>query len=442
MMPIAGRHATAPDSRFAPPGPALGVRPAPRAAARSTARTVVIAVVAVAIQFVMVTAYAWSAASTAPRNVPVAITGPAKAVSAVTGEIELTHPGAFRLIPAASPQRAEADVTGRQAYGAIVLTGAGAGASSGTGTGSGLATGSGHGASAGHGARAGAGSDTRTASGSSASGGTSTSGATGAPEMLVASGASPAVANILTNLASHMNGAETAAHTATVRDIIPSSPADPNGTGFAFTVLPIAISSLAAGALLSLGIRRRGYRAAALIAFGVGGGLATAGVAHTWLGIVPGSFPAIASVTGLTALAVAAIMSGLAQIGYRFVHPHAGLAVGGALIMLVGNPFSGAGGAPEMLPGAWGMAGQCLPNGALATLLRSVAYFSGARSAGPWIVLGAWGAVGLLLTLAIRHRRPVQVEPSGDDRGNGSDSPMPFSYEEPSAAWHSRSTYP
>jgi hypothetical protein len=397
MMPTAGRHATAPDSWFAPPGSAPGVRPAPRAAARSTARTVAIAVVAIAIQFVMVTAYAWSAASTAPRNVPVAITGPAKAVSAVTGEIELTHPGAFRLIPAASPQRAEADVTGRQAYGAIVLTGAG--------------------------------------------GGTSTSGATGAPEMLVASGASPAVANVLTNLASHMNGAETAAHTATVRDIVPSSPADPNGAGFAFTVLPITISSLAAGALLSLGIRRRGYRAAALIAFGVGGGLATAGVARTWLGIIPGSFPAIASVTGLTALAVAAIMSGLAQIGYRFVHPHAGLAVGSALIMLVGNPFSGAGGAPEMLPGAWGMAGQCLPNGALATLLRSVAYFGGARSAGPWIVLGAWGAAGLLLTLAIRHRRPAQVEPPGNDRGNGSDSPMPSSYEEPSAAWRGGSTY-
>lgn len=196
-------------------------------------------------------------------------------------------------------------------------------------------------------------------------------------------------------------------------------------------MLPIAISSLAAGALLALGIRRRGYRAAALIAFGAGGGLATAGVAHTWLGIIPGNFPVIASVTGLTALAVAAAMSGLAQIGYRFVHPHAGLAVGGALIMLVGNPFSGAGDAPEMLPGAWGMMGQCLPNGALATLLRSVAYFGGARSAGPWAVLTAWAAAGLLLTLAIRHRRPPQVEPSGNDHGNRSEDPNPLNYAYP-----------
>lgn len=402
MMPIAGRHATAPDSQFAPPGPALGARPAPRAATRPAARTVVFAIVAIAIQFAMVTAYAWAAVSTAPRNVPVAITGPAKAVSAVTGEIELAHPGAFRLIPAASPQRAEADVTGRQAYGAIVLTGAGTSGGS------------------------------STASGSSASGGTGAGGGLGAPEMFVASAASPAVANILINLASHMNGAGTAAaHLATVRDIVPSSTADPNGTGFALTVLPIAISSLAAGALLALGIRGRGYRAAALIAFGVGGGLATAAVAHTWLGIIPGSFPAIASVTGLTALAVAAAASGLAQIGARFGRPHVGLAVGGALIMLVGNPFSGANGAPEMLPGAWGMAGQCLPNGALTTLLRSVAYFGGARSAGPWTVLAAWAAAGLLLTLATRSRQGPRSEPPGNDHANGSEDSKPLNYAYP-----------
>ena len=441
MTPIAGRHATAPDSQFAPPAPAPGAHPASRAAARSSARTVVLAIAAIAIQFVLVTAYAWSAASTAPRNVPIAITGPAKAVSTVTGEIELTHPGAFRLIPAASPQRAEADVTGRQAYGAIVLTGTGASTSSGTGTVSGLATGLGHGASASgasHGASASgasrgasAGRGARTPSGSSASGNTGADGVTGAPEMLVASAASPAVANILTNLASHMNGVETAAHTATVRDIVPSSPADPNGTGFAFTVLPIAISSLAAGGLLALGIRRRGYRVAALIIFGVGGGLASTAVARTWLGIISGSFPVLASVIGLTALAITAAMSGLAQIGYRFLRPHVGLAVGGALIMLVGNPFSGAGSAPEMLPGAWGMAGQCLPNGALTTLLRSVAYFNGARSAGPWTVLAAWTAAGLLLTLALRHRRPAQVEPPGNDRGDGSEDPKQLNYAYP-----------
>jgi hypothetical protein len=322
---------------------------APRTARRvprPVVRAAVLALAAIAIQFAMVTAYAWASVNSAPRNVPIAITGPAPEVAAVTGQISLAKPGAFRLIPAATPGQAQADVTGRRAYGAIELTG-------------------------------------------------------GAPKMLVAPGASPAVANILTSLADRMTGVAAPP----VRDIVPASPADPNGTGFAFTVLPIAMSSLAAGILLSLGIRSRWSRAAALVAFGVGGGAVSMAVAHTWLGIVPGSFPVLAAIAGLAALAAAAGVSGLAHVADRFGRITAGAAIGGALIMLVGNPFSAAGSAPEMLPGAWGMVGQSLPNGALVTLLRSVAYFDGARSAGPWIVLAVWAAAGLLLTLAIPHRQ-------------------------------------
>jgi hypothetical protein len=279
--------------------------------------------------------------------VPIAITGPAQEVAAVTGKIELAQPGAFRLVPAASPAAATADITSRQAYGAIVLTGA------------------------------------------------------AAPKMLVAAAASPAVATILTALADHLDGTPAPA----VSDVVPSSPADPDGTAFAFTVLPIAISSLAAGVLLTLGVRRRGHRIAALVAFGAGGGAASVAIAHTWLGILPGSFPALAFAAGLGALAVAAGVSGLAGLGARFGSRHAGIAAGGALIMLIGNPFSAAGSAPELLPGAWGTIGQCLPNGALATLLRSVAYFDGVRSAGPWTVLAIWAVAGLLFTALPARRR-------------------------------------
>jgi hypothetical protein len=328
------------------PNGAHAARRVPHRVPRPVLRAAALALGAIAIQFVMVTAYSWASVSSAPRNVPVAITGPAQEVAAVTGEINLAHPGAFRLIPAASPQQAEADVTGRLAYGAIELTG-------------------------------------------------------GAPKMLVAPAASPAVANILTSLADHMTGVASSP----VRDIVPASPADPNGTGFAFTVLPIAMSSLAAGILLSLGIRNRFARAAALVAFGVGGGAVSMAVAHTWLHILPGSYPVLAAVAGLAALAAAAGVSGLAHLADRLGRITAGTAIGGALIMLVGNPFSAAGSAPEMLPGAWGMIGQSLPNGALVTLLRSVAYFDGARSAGPWTVLAVWAVAGLMLTLAIPHRR-------------------------------------
>jgi hypothetical protein len=338
----------------APPVGTRTLAGTPRPALRAAA----LVIAAIALQSLMVTAYAWSAASTAPRNVPVAITGPAQQVAAVTGKIDLAQPGAFRLVPATSPAQATADVTSRRAYGAIVLTGA--------------AT---------------------------------------PPKVLVASAASPAVASNITSLAEQMNWASAPA----VQDIVPSSPADPNGAGFAFTVLPVAMSSLSAGMLLTMRIRRRRYHAAALVAFGAGGGAVSIAVAHTWLGILPGSYPVLASVAGLAALAVSAGVSGLTRLCARFGRAAAGTAIGGALIMLVGNPFSGAGSAPEMLPGAWGMVGQCLPNGALATLLRSVAYFDGARSAGPWTVLAVWAAAGLLLTAAIPPRVARYTDPAVRD---------------------------
>jgi hypothetical protein len=104
-----------------------------------------------AAQFVMVTAYAWSMTSTAPRNLPVAAVGPRAAVTKLTGSIDAAKPDAFRFIPAASAAQAEADITSRVAYGAIVVTSRG-------------------------------------------------------PRVLIASAASPAAASVLTDLAARVDG--------------------------------------------------------------------------------------------------------------------------------------------------------------------------------------------------------------------------------------------
>jgi hypothetical protein len=314
------------------------------------------AIAAIIVQFALVAAYAWTAASTAPRNLPVAITGPQPAVAQVTGEIEDARPGAFKLISVASTAQAEADIRGRLTYGAITLESA------------------------------------------------------GRPEVLIASGASPAVASVLTELASRLDGAP--ARPANVRDIVPVSPADTTGAAFAFTVLPLMLGSLVAGVLFSVHVRRTRYRALGLAGFGIGGGAAIAGVSHTWLGIVPGHFAALWAVLGLASLAGAAAVSGLAQIGARYGKMMAGIGAGGVMIMLLGNPFSGMSSAPEMLPGAWGVIGQCLPTGAAATLLRSVAYFGGTRSAGAWTVLAIWAGAGILLTLSVQAARGSHDIPS------------------------------
>lgn len=90
-----------------------------------------------------------------------------------------------------------------------------------------------------------------------------------------------------------------------------------------------------------------------------------------------------------------------------------GIGLGGFLIILLGNPFSGASSAPEMLPEPVGTIGQWLPPGAGASLLRSVSFFDGAAAIGPALTLAWWAALGLgavLLGDALKRRRTTIPE--------------------------------
>lgn len=330
----------------------------PRHAARSeTLGTVLLTIAMIAIQAVMVSAYAWSAASTAPRDLPIAVAGPAKAVAAVTAELDHAHPGAFRVVPASTQAQAKRDIDTRVAYGAIVL-------------------------------------DATT------------------PKVLIASAASPAAASVLTTLADHLDGIQQP----DISNVVPGSAVDPTGAGFGFTVLPLMITSLMGGIMLGLRIRRVSHRIPALLIYAAGGGAATIAIAHTWLGIIPGNFVVLAAATGLAVLAVAAAVSGLAHVASHFGKTMVGVVIGGVVIMMVGNPFSGMSSAPQMLPRIWGTIGTYLPTGAVATLLRSVAYFGGAGSAVPWTVLSVWAAGGILLTLTRRRAATASAAPGPEPR--------------------------
>ncbi|MGW0800458.1 hypothetical protein ACWD3G_37695, partial [Streptomyces sp. NPDC002692] len=81
----------------------------------------------------------------------------------------------------------------------------------------------------------------------------------------------------------------------------------------------------------------------------------------------------------------------------------AGLGLGAALMVFVGNPFSGGTSAPELLPKVVNDIGQWLPPGAGMNLLRSTAYFDGNGSEGHLAVLVLWTALGL--TAAVFGRR-------------------------------------
>ncbi|MFI6516317.1 hypothetical protein ACIBF1_12230 [Spirillospora sp. NPDC050679] len=218
------------------------------------------------------------------------------------------------------------------------------------------------------------------------------------PRVLVASAASPTAAQLLGQLAQQLAQAPAAP----VQDVVAADPDDPRGAGFGALALPLIMSGLAAAVLLTLAVPGLAARAAGVAAFAVLGGLGSTLLAHTWLSLLPGSFWAVAAVITLSLLAVTGIVAGLAAAVGR-----PGIGLGALTLLLLGNPLSGATSAPEMLPEPWGALGQYLPPGAAATLLRSVAFFDGARSAVPITVLAVWAAAGFALigVALLRGRR-------------------------------------
>jgi hypothetical protein len=287
-----------------------------------------VALGAAVLQLLMVLAFSWPAAQIAPREVPIVTAG-----AQATAVAERLDPGAFEVTPVADEAAARSVLADFDAYGAIVSTPAG-------------------------------------------------------PKVLVASAASPMVAQQLTQVAQRLSGVPAA----TVQDVVASDADDPRGAAFGALALPLILSGIAAAVLLTFGVPHVGARAAGLALFSILGGLAVAWLAQGWLSVLPGPYPTVAAVMSLALLAVTGTVAGLAAAIGR-----AGIGVGALTFVLLGNPLSAATSAPELLPQPWGELGQLLPPGAAVTLLRSVAYFDGAGAMAPLVTLLAWTAAGLVL---------------------------------------------
>ncbi|MFE3447203.1 hypothetical protein ACFXNW_29580 [Nocardia sp. NPDC059180] len=306
-----------------------------------TQRAVAIGVGASLLQALMLIAFAWPAANMAPRDLPVAVTGPQAAM--VAERLAAHDPDAFEITTTPDENAARVAITDREVYGAIVTGG-------------------------------------------------------GPPRVLIASGASPAVAQQLTQIAQQMSGAQAAQ----VEDLVAADPDDPRGVGFGVMALPLVMSGIAAGVLLTLLVPSAVGRVVGLLSFAVAGGLLSMVIVQGWLSLIPGSYLVLSAVAGLVSFTVAGTVAGLATVVGR-----AGIGIAALTMLLIGNPFSAATSAPELLPQPWGAIGQMLPPGAAASLLRSVAFFDGAGATGPLVVLLVWAgvAVTLLGVGAIRERR-------------------------------------
>jgi hypothetical protein len=316
-------------------------------------RAVAVGAAVVAVQALMIAAFAWPATKLEPRDLPVVVAGPAPAARAFAGRLAAIQPAAFEVTTVPDAATADQRLRDRDAYAAFVL------------------------------------------------------GPGGLAGLHVASAASPTVAQALTQLA------QTAAQgrTVTVTDVVPTHPGDPRGAGLAAALLPLVLTSVAAGVVLTIAVGSRWPRVLGLVAYAVLAGLVATAVGQYGLDALPGDYVANAAVVALLALAMAAAVAGLgATLGAG------GVVLAVLLVFLLGNPLSGLTSAPELLPQPWGALGQLLPPGAGGTLLRSVAFFDGAGGATAAWVLGAWAGGGLLLAAVTgrsRLRLPVQRRSHG-----------------------------
>ncbi len=315
-------------------------------------RLIVVSVVLPLIGVLVVLAFAWPAGRIGPRDLPVGVVGASPATKQVVADLTRSQPGGFSIQRYAREAAARSAIEHRDIYGAFVI------------------------------------SPSRIT-------------------VLEANAASPAVAQLVSAVGQQLasQAAAPAAATGQPRpagqvtsvDVVATSASDPRGLVLGAAPLPLTIFGVIMAAAIMLVARfRPAWRQLVALAVvsavaGLGGYLIVQG----FLGALPGEQAAAWASLSLTLLAVSAPAAGLIAL----IGP-AGLAVGAGLMIVVGNAFSAASSAPQLLPAAVGHIGQWLPAGAGGNLLRSTAYFNGNGAAGHLIVLIIWSVLGLAAVFA------------------------------------------
>lgn len=307
-----------------------------------------------ALLSLLLTAFAWPATNTAPRDLPVAVAAPEPVAAQIEQRLTRAGENAFDATVVGDRAAAVQAIEDREVYGAIVAGPQG-------------------------------------------------------QEVLTASAASPAVAQILTRLATEMGAAQATSQgpAPEVTDVVPTPADDPRGAGLAAGALPLVLGGIVTAGVLTARVSGRGARLAGALGVAAVAGPTLTAILQFWLGSLEGDFLANSAVVALGISATATVVLGLERLLGL-----AGLGLGAAIMVLLGNPLSGLASAPELLPTGWGAVGQLLPPGAMGTALRSVAFFDGAGSGTALLVLASWLSVGVVLCL-LPSRRRVQ-QPASD----------------------------
>ena len=313
-----------------------------------------IAVMVTVIVSAILTIFAWPVATATPKNIPVGITSTIPNLAqGVQTQFDQQQPGAFKFIEYKDLASAKAAIAHREVYGALVLT--------------------------------------------------------EEPQMLVASGASPAMAQLLTNISVQLGAQITAANGVSainfaIEDLAPLGTKDPRGAGLAAGSLPLIIAGIVVGLLGSMRLRKTSQKflvaglAATLASFSI------VSILNLWLGSLQGNYFLEVAVVALGIAAVSLVVMGAAALAGRV-----GLLLIIGLFFIIGNPIAGVSLPVELYPTGFGTFGQYLPLGAEIHLLRSVSYFPEASTVTQWATLGGWFALGVLLLVIAPERKEAKA---------------------------------
>ncbi len=294
----------------------------------------------------VVLAFAWPAARIAPNDLPVGLVGTGPASQHAAFALQQSDPGGFRLHFYRDSGAAQTAIRHRSVYAAIDIEPAGT-------------------------------------------------------TLYTADAASPTAAQALTAVAQHIATASGSTTPVSVVDVVPLAAGDPRGAVLNAMMLPLILGGeiLAVVIAVLVGFKPawRQLIALAIGAAGIGAGAYL--IAQTDLGVLPGNGWATWGAIAATVFVVSTITAGLFDLIGGI-----GIGIGSAIMIFVGNPFSGVSSAPQLLPDPVGIIGQWLPPGAGGSLIRESAYFSGYGGAQHIAALGLWMLFGVA-AIVIGHRR-------------------------------------
>ncbi|WP_449372847.1 hypothetical protein [Arthrobacter psychrolactophilus] len=200
----------------------------------------------------VVLAFLWPAKATTPQHLPVSISGPAAAVTAVKAAVAAQSPETFEFLEAADREGAIAQIQARESYGAIILAEA-----------------------------------------------------TTSAEVLTAPAANAVATQMLNGIAAQVK--------ATVTPIVPLSASDPAGSGLAAASFPLMMGGMIGGILISSLVAGGTRRIVALLGFGISVGLVLTVILQTWFQFLQGDFWLNAIAIGLAIVATSSFIVGCAS---------------------------------------------------------------------------------------------------------------------------------